>query len=152
MKFEKDSFGKWGASLTTMQEIKKAIKNGVPITAGIFPIRKIRGAKAEYIYKNFDMQTLYGGKVLGWFLDLGMDKVGERGFDEKGTWLFSPSNTIYNDGIMFRHLEAPCKGDCKGDGIKLISASHEVITLPKRERVAKSMGIVRINEMGLDGL
>lgn len=141
-----------GASLTTIQEIKKAIKDGVPITAGKFPIRKIRGAKAEYIYKNSDMQSLYRGKVLGWLLDLGMDKVGERGFDEKGTWFFSPSNTIYNDGIMFQSLEAPCKRDCKDNGVKLISASDEVITLPKRERIAKSRGIVRINEMGLEGL
>lgn len=129
MKFEKEIGGKWNISLTNMKEIKRAIKDGIPITVGRIPVRAIRRAKVEYIYEKPDMQEQYGERMNGWLVDLGTDGIAGHGYDEEVHWYFCPANTVFNDCLMFQCPANLREGDWQGDGVDVISLGKEVIVI-----------------------
>ena len=130
MKFEKDIFDKkWRMSLTSMSEIKKAVKDGLPITVGRFPVRAVRTAEVEYVYNKSDMQERYGETRKGWLVDLGTDGVAGHGYDVEKHWYFCPANTVFDDCLMFQCPANLREGDWRGDGVEVISSGKEVITI-----------------------
>ncbi len=127
VKFERGMNGKWRVSLTTIEAIERAVKDGIPIRVGKNPVRGVKPAVVDYVYNNAETQERFSKEnVSGWLVDLGTDGVAGHGYDGEEHFYFCPDNTVYSDCVMFQCPANLREGDWKGDGVEVIEEGETV--------------------------